>query len=398
MNNFYLYFNAFSLINIFILFVILFFRKNNSITNRILALIILDPGLNFLNNILSQSGLIFKVPYALFLFQGTAQFYAPLVMAYTCLMLGRKYKLFTGLNALALFVILLDAFYAFQFSLLSKDAQFEYINGLTTPGKYPPDMEVINNLFVLVMTAFFASALVKIYKHARLIKEVFSEDEKMKIHYVKHFVILVTVLNFGLTLTYALFDTPMVENFWLPLIINIIYVYVVYYAFRHSAILTHAEFCNLRENTSPLHRYEGYEETLCKEIKEITESQNRGKYKLTEIEMEENSKKLLSYMENEKPYLDPTLNLTKLSSALGVCSHNISLTLNIKFQQNFFDFINSYRVNEVKRMLNDLKQNRYTIDAIGFEAGFNSKTAFYRAFKKHTQLSPLEYCNTISGQ
>ena len=98
MNQFYLLFNAITLMNILILSSILFFRKNNSNDNVVLALIILNPGLNFIDNILIQSGLIFDVPYCFFLFQSTAQFYAPLVLAYVCILTGERFKWFTVLN------------------------------------------------------------------------------------------------------------------------------------------------------------------------------------------------------------------------------------------------------------------------------------------------------------
>jgi AraC-like DNA-binding protein len=375
------------------LFIILFFRKNNSIANKLLALIIIDPGLNFISNILIQSGYIFDAPYAFFLFFGTAQLYAPLVLAYTLVMMGQKFRIVSVLSALTLFVILLDVYFAIQFSLLNDQQQHEYLQNLTSAEHYPQDMQIINMLFVVVMTIYFIVAFLEIHKNQRVAKDFYSDIEKTKIQYVRYFVILVTILNTALAVVYTLFPTPVVEYFYIPFIINIIYVYIVYYAFRHSAILDKTEFCNLVSEATNLENYKELNEPLCREIKELKkqETEKNKKWKLTEIEIDHNYKNILKYVEEEKPYLDPNLNLTKFSSALNACSHNISLTLNIKFKQNFFDFINSYRVEEAKRLLNDLKKNQYTIEAVGFDSGFNSKASFYRAFKKYTQLTPSEY-------
>ena len=347
--------------------------------------------MNFISNILIQSGHIYNVPYALFLFFGTAQLYAPLVLAYALKMMGKKFHFVSILSALTFFVIMLDLYYAIRFSLLDIRQQHEYLKNLTSTEHYPYEMQIINMLFVIIMTIYFVVALIEIYKNHRFAKDFYSDIEKTKIQYIKHFVILVTTLNTALAVVYSLFSAPIVEYFYIPVISNIIYIYIVYYAFKHSAVLDKNEFCNLITEANKLENYSELNEPLCKEIKAFTESQNKSKYKLTEIEIELNYIKLIKYMEEEKPYLDPNLNLTKLSSSIGACSHNLSLTINIKIKQNFFDFINSYRINEAKRQLNNLKQTQFTIEAVGFDSGFNSKTAFYRAFKKHTQLTPSEY-------
>jgi AraC-like DNA-binding protein len=398
MNSFYLYFNVFTLINLSVLFIILYFRKNNSVTNKLLALIVIDPGLNFINNILIESGLIFKAPAALFLFQGTAQFYAPLVLAYVTLMMGQKYKWFSVLNVCTLIVVLLDIYFGIEFFMMSPNQQFQYLKNLTTEN-YPIQMNIINGLFVIVMTSYFIVAIVKIFRYSKVVNDFYSDVEKIKIKYIQHFIILLTALNFSLTIAYTVFATPSVEYFGIPLFINIIYVYIVYYAFRHSAILTHIEYCNLMNNTATLENFKEFQEPLCKEIKEIKKSQKEGisKYKLTEIEIEQNYQKILQYLEEQKPYLDPTLNLTKLSNILDACSHNISLTINTKFDKNFFSLINYYRVEEAKSLLKKMDSNNFTIEAIGLESGFNSKTAFYRAFKKDTNMTPSEYLQTLNN-
>jgi YesN/AraC family two-component response regulator len=254
-------------------------------------------------------------------------------------------------------------------------------------------MNIINGLFVVVMLTYFIVTLKRIHKHVKAVNNFFSDIEKVKSKYIRHFVVLLTILNIALTITYAAFATPSVEYFYIPLFINIIYVYIVYYAFSNSAILTQPEYCNLVDDVTPLESYKNFQEPLCKEIKEIEKSVNEGKakYKLTEMEIEENYKALQKYFEEQKPYLDPNINLTKLSNALNACSHNISLTINTRFDKNFFDLINSYRVEEAKNLLQSPKSGQLTIEAIGQEAGFNSKTAFYRAFKKNTQITPSEF-------
>lgn len=99
---------------------------------------------------------------------------------------------------------------------------------------------------------------------------------------------------------------------------------------------------------------------------------------------------LESYMEQQKPYHASELKLNDLAGALSIQAHIISRIINEQFGQNFFDFINSYRIEEAKQRLNH-PESQETILAIAFDVGFNSKTAFNRAFKKHTRMTPSQF-------
>jgi len=65
--------------------------------------------------------------------------------------------------------------------------------------------------------------------------------------------------------------------------------------------------------------------------------------------------------------------------------------INTRLQQNFFDFINHYRIEKVKKDLADPQKKNLKVLAIAFDAGFNSKSSFNAIFKRHTNLTPSEY-------
>ncbi len=100
---------------------------------------------------------------------------------------------------------------------------------------------------------------------------------------------------------------------------------------------------------------------------------------------------LINYLKENKPYLNPDLKLSDLAQHVDCPAHYISQVLNQNLKQSFSEFINSYRVEAVKKCMNDPAYNKYTLLAIGQECGFNSKTSLYRAFKKSTGKSPQEY-------
>jgi AraC-like DNA-binding protein len=111
---------------------------------------------------------------------------------------------------------------------------------------------------------------------------------------------------------------------------------------------------------------------------------------------DELAEKIIEIMVQSKPYLNPKLTLNELAHQLNVSPHVMSKTLNDSFQKNFFDFINTYRTEAFKEKLDDPKFQNYTFLAVAFEAGFNSKTAFNRSFKRVTGQSPSEYLNSIN--
>jgi len=101
--------------------------------------------------------------------------------------------------------------------------------------------------------------------------------------------------------------------------------------------------------------------------------------------------KVSTYMDTKKPYTNSKLNLVELSKDLQFPPHLLSKIINTGFGKNFFDFVNSYRVEEFKRRVEDPQLRHYTLLSIAFEVGFNSKTAFNRSFKKITNQTPSSY-------
>lgn len=101
------------------------------------------------------------------------------------------------------------------------------------------------------------------------------------------------------------------------------------------------------------------------------------------------------HMEAEKPYLTPALTLEKLAGQLRIQPRLLSNIINRHFDCNFFEFINSYRVEEAKRMLADNTHADKTMLDIMLDVGFNSKATFNTLFKKKVGMTPSEYRKTV---
>ncbi|TAI48926.1 helix-turn-helix domain-containing protein [Flagellimonas allohymeniacidonis] len=100
------------------------------------------------------------------------------------------------------------------------------------------------------------------------------------------------------------------------------------------------------------------------------------------------------FMEMEKPYLNPELNLVDLAKQVNMSRAQLSEAINTGFGRNFNDFINMYRVQAFKKMIAAEKHQQLSLLGIAFECGFNSKATFNRVFKKLTHSSPSEFLKT----
>ena len=105
----------------------------------------------------------------------------------------------------------------------------------------------------------------------------------------------------------------------------------------------------------------------------------------------------LSYiMENDKPYLDPDLKMEDLAIQMAISKNVLSQLVNQEFYQNFRAFLNSYRVREFIRLLDDPQSQHLSLFGIAQEAGFKSKSTFNTAFHHNTGMTPSEYKKTKS--
>lgn len=102
---------------------------------------------------------------------------------------------------------------------------------------------------------------------------------------------------------------------------------------------------------------------------------------------------LLKFMETEKPYLDDRLTLQKLAEQIGLPEKQLSLLINQHAGKHFFDFINKYRIEDAQALLK--QDHRLTVLEVLYQVGFNSKSSFYTAFKKETNLTPTDYRKSI---
>ncbi|GAA4139074.1 hypothetical protein GCM10022216_16810 [Sphingobacterium kyonggiense] len=238
--------------------------------------------------------------------------------------------------------------------------------------------KIFNCLYLIVFLgqALFYTVLsyFRIVRHQKQIEVFSANTEPINLNWIKYIIycfmgssILLIILN--------LIETVQSLNLYINLYFLAVIYFVSYYGIRQTEI--YPKELNVSTDLEP-------EGTLVPERNAL----------MSNSELEKNKEQLELMMNDEKPYLDPELNLPKLSEMLGISSHQLSYVINQGYGMNFFNYVNGYRIAKAKDLLKDKNYDHLTILAIAYESGFNSKTAFNNTFKKITSITPSTFKNT----
>jgi AraC-like DNA-binding protein len=117
---------------------------------------------------------------------------------------------------------------------------------------------------------------------------------------------------------------------------------------------------------------------------------------LTEEASEKLHQALINLMTENALYKKSELSIDDLSSKLGIHPNYLSQIINQKEKKNFYDFVNTYRVEEFKRLIGMPRNQHLTLLSVAYDCGFNSKSSFNRYFKKATGQTPSEYFTALT--
>ncbi|SMC51656.1 helix-turn-helix domain-containing protein [Chryseobacterium sp. YR221] len=231
---------------------------------------------------------------------------------------------------------------------------------------------------------YIAIIYFKIRKHQRRIKTISSNTENIDLQWLikLSFLLFITII---ITVGYELFNT-FVYKMHQHLVMDLLFLFIVYSTLYYV----------LRQQEIYPANKEQRNELLAIEIENEQELTERKKL-ISDHEFETLKLRLNVLMETEKPYLDGDLNLLKLSDLAQINAHQLSYLLNNGFNENFFHFVNKYRIEHAKKLLTNESFTKLSVLGIAFESGFNSKTAFNTIFKKMTGMTPTEFRKKQEG-
>ena len=124
------------------------------------------------------------------------------------------------------------------------------------------------------------------------------------------------------------------------------------------------------------------------------QQQLKSKTRISKLSPEEENeyiKKLVYLLEVEQVYKDPNLSIKSLAARLLISARNLSNLINDRLKTNFYDLVCEYRIKEAQRLLKEPKTREKSIIDIAYEVGYHYKSAFNRAFKSFTGMTPSEF-------
>ncbi|WP_425237164.1 helix-turn-helix domain-containing protein [Ulvibacterium sp.] len=229
---------------------------------------------------------------------------------------------------------------------------------------------------------YLAFSLQLYFTYKKKIKNYFSNTYKLELNWIRNFLYIYSFLFlYGILQQFVILsivELSWIQKWWYQFFsaLAVIYIGIKGY-FTDTTSLEGLDFQLL----GILQKSRGIKEGSVWHSKH----ENKG--------LENQKERLSQFMEAQRPYLNPDLNLKEMAQELRMSRGQLSEVINIGFGKNFNDFINTYRINLVKDMLKAGRHKKLSLLGIAYECGFNSKATFNRVFKKFTNSSPTEFLN-----
>ena len=360
-----------AVLSVFVLFIVS--KKNKVLSDYLLLLLIF-----FFFGILA-SGILLEyeltvLNYIVFLFYNS--FIFPCFIIYGLVLLDPNQKFKITWLWTASYAIVFLVFVIIDTSLLNSYNTSAQLNALIeSPSTVYYLFYKGQYLFVTILLLWF---LRKLNKYRRDIKNSFSSIDAIHLGWFKNFTYIYLLVNIASLVLFVLLDLNLVSDIFIPLLIeHLILVLALFYLCFHG--IKQYNLANLKTVSSN----SGENGKLAIE-KYSTSS-------LSEKEMRALFSQIGSLFENDRIYLDPELKIETIANRLEVGNHKISQTINTISKQSFYDFVNTYRVDHLKKLLKSEAHQKFTILALGLESGFNSKSSLNRIFKQQVGMSPMTY-------
>ncbi|PKV48979.1 AraC-like DNA-binding protein [Aquimarina sp. MAR_2010_214] len=227
--------------------------------------------------------------------------------------------------------------------------------------------------FHIMDNASFVYNVFLIFWGRKLIKgsHTISEDKKSWLLRLNLFIICIITCWLLSTIEFYVFNSEYATSF-LWILLSFLLWWVLYYGVFKLQIIVQKD---------EIHQYLVSKNT----------HNTQAKKKIRETTVSKIITQLYVLMEEEELYKNPLLSRLDLANRLGTSEGYLSQIINQEINKSVIQFVNEYRIEAAKNLLHDPVFNKYSIEAIGMEAGFKSKSAFYNAFNTSLGMSPGAY-------
>jgi AraC-like DNA-binding protein len=348
-------------------------KRGKVLPDKILAFWIVIIGIHLLGYYFNQLGYWEKYPHLIGVTAPVPLFHGPLLYLY-CLFTFRSENKIRRVDFLHFLPPVVAYLYMLKFFLLYTPEQ-----------KLMVDKGELNEYFAFSVVLLFAILISGIaysflsyrltIKYKRKIESRFSYHEGISLNWLRYCIVGIALVFASAIIVFVLRDTFNVNFPFNPeyiiytILIGFIF-YLGYFGIKHENIFLDSrndDFVNKKSSCKKKYKNSGLKDDVLRNYYE----------------------KLIILMEEEKPYLQPKLNLSELAEQLEISGNQLSQIINQMSGVNFHDFVNKYRIEEFLNLAK--KNNNFSLLAVALEAGFNSKSSFNSVFRKQKGCSPSQY-------
>ncbi len=353
--------NIITLFQIIFFTAFLFFKRRNRLSNKLLIGFLISQGLIYINNL----GFLFydffykNLPHLFYIGEPFIFLWAPFLYLYIRSLTNSDFKM--SRKQLPHFLPFFTAFVFLFITVYIHRAETKRLILRTHDiGLFS---DIWNSVCHIQIMVYVIVSIIHLNRFAVRLKNNYSSIEKINLSWLR-VILYCYIVAWVIALSHLVRRWILVET---PEIFTIT-VYLFFLAFFNIIVF--------KALTTP----------------EIFFSQNipvaEKKKSLSENKRKQYLEKVEKYVIDNKAYLSPTISLSELAEMVEIPPRSLSEVLNQSLNQSFFDFINKYRIDEAEKLLLSTDDDSITVSEVIWDVGFNSKSAFYNAFKKHKGYSP----------
>ncbi len=266
---------------------------------------------------------------------------------------------------------------------------------------YGQGFEVYNNIHSIVILisgiGYIIGSQILLTKHKKKIRNEFSNIDGINLNWLR-------VLIYGLTaiyITVLLNEVSFKFGFRSEILIYIVAVVFIavlgYFGIKQTSVFVD-QSRSFQNNPEDIKNKIPAPHVKSEQKKENEAVVRYAKSGLNKDKAQKLKTEIEKAMEVEKLYTNSDLSLNELANKFSIHSNYLSQVINEQFDKNFYDFINTYRLEEFKGMMANPRSKNFTLLSLALDSGFSSKSSFNRYFKKSTGKTPSQYADSLKNQ
>jgi AraC-like DNA-binding protein len=348
-------------------------KKGKRIRHILLGLFFLSICLNLLDVFLFETGVYFSIPQIAGWGNCLPLLFGPLIYFYTQSFIFRNFSLTIKNWTHFLPFLFLGAGTGFYWLIQPRQVQ-ERMLATLSQHHFPVPVSIVSTMIFIQFLIYVLASLRLVYSYKKASGQYFSDAKNRNVSWLYTTLIFFIAVIFISAINGLFAQTTLAKYYFL--ILNLVILAMLLFIIR-------ALFKALGSDFFPFSEEEDIQDKL---HYANSKAQKREYSEAAQIEQV-----LTQYMQSTKPFLAPELTLDQLALQLSLKPRELSRVINDRLGQNFYDFINRYRIQEASRLLTNPKDRKITVLEVLYEVGFNSKSSFNTLFKKYTGLTPSEF-------